>query len=134
MIYFRYLIGGGTSTAVVLGGLYFLHEVIGIDPVLSSVIIYPIGIVVSFTLQKFWVFEEKSTEIVHKQFLSFLVLAGTNFLLNYLLMYIFIDILNIWYILSQIMVSGTVAVSNFIAYKTFVFKINEITHIDPKSR
>lgn len=121
-IYARYFVCGITAAAVNIFSLYIFTDWFGIWYLYSSIIAFFVALVVSFTLQKFIVFKDKKTEKIHHQFYKFLVVAILGVVLNTLLVYLFTDILNVWYILSQVLAGIFVMVQNFILYKIFIFK------------
>ncbi|MBT8386224.1 MAG: GtrA family protein [Ignavibacteria bacterium] len=56
-----------------------------------------------------------------KEVFAFFVVAAFGFLLNVMLMYLMTTFLPIWYVISKTLVTGVVAVFNFMARKKFVF-------------
>lgn len=128
----RYLIGGGTAAAVVIGGLYVLHEFIGVPPVVASAIAYTAGVIISFTTQKYWVFAERSTHRVPTQFASFAILAVVNIASNAFFMHLLVNVLNTWYILAQVLSAGTIAVWSFVAYRFIIFTTHETADTHPE--
>jgi len=120
----RYIISGGSAASVNILFLFLLTHFFGLWYLLSSVIAFMIAFMVSFSLQKFWTFEDASTDAIHKQAGIYFFIITINLLLNTLLMYFFVDFVKIQYILSQIITGGLIACVSFFAYKKFVFKNN----------
>jgi len=121
----RYITAGGTSAFVDLLLLYLLHHYVGVHYLVSSVIAFSIAFFVSFILQKFWTFKNVSTEGIHKQ--SFIYLGSSLFSLgvNTLLMYVFVDKLNLGVLLAQIFAGALVACFTFfISRRIFKYKDN----------
>lgn len=102
----RYLTAGGTAAAIDFILLYLFTDVAGIHYLLSSILAFLIAFVVSFILQKFWTFQDHSTNRVPTQATLYFVVAAANLLLNTLLMYVFVDALHLWYLFAQQNVSA----------------------------
>ncbi|MFA6551967.1 MAG: GtrA family protein [Candidatus Paceibacterota bacterium] len=118
----RYIISGGSAAAVNILFLFLLTHYVGLWYLLSSIIAFMLAFIVSFSLQKFWTFEDISTDAIHKQAGIYFFIITVNLLLNTLLMYFFVDFVKIQYILSQVITGGLIACVSFFAYRKFVFK------------
>jgi len=123
-IYLRFLISGAIAAAVDIGSLYLLTDLIGLWYLNSAVLAFTVSLVVSFSLQKFWTFDDRriNSEIVRKQGAAYVLLAVINLLINTGLMYVFVDILNWHYLVSQIVAGILIAISSFLIYRNFIFK------------
>lgn len=119
---FKYLVSGGTAAFVQIAGLYILHRHLGLQYVGASTIAFIAAVIVSFSLQKFWTFNDYQHEVIRKQFFIFFVVGLINLATNALLMYIFVTGLGIWYLDAQVLTSGLVAVWSFFIYRAFIFK------------
>lgn len=118
----KYIIAGGTAAAVNIAGIYILTDLFHLWYLASGVLAFLVAFVVSFTLQKFWTFNDHSTENVHIQVSIYLIVSLISLLWNTFLLYIFVDVFHIWYLLAQIFAGAIVALSNYFMYKKFVFK------------
>ena len=96
-------------------------DIAGIWYLYSSILAFLLALVVSFVLQKFVVFKDMKTEKLHRQFLKYFIAAVLGVITNTILVYIFTDIFDIWYILSQITAGFFVMIQNFALYKFFIF-------------
>lgn len=121
LIYLRYFLCGITAAGFNIFLLYLFTDIFGIWYLYSSIIAFIIALILSFSLQKFVVFKDGNTNGIHKQFSMFAVVAILGVATNTLLVYLFTDILNVWYILSQIFAGVFVMVQNFLLYKIFIF-------------
>ncbi|MBI3634359.1 MAG: GtrA family protein [Candidatus Yonathbacteria bacterium] len=120
-IIFRYVVAGGTAAIVDLGLLYIFTSYIGFHYLLSVVIAFAGAFLVSFTLQKFWTFRDHSIQNIHRQSIVYLVVSLGNFFLNTYLMYIFVEKINIHYLVAQVFVGGIIACLSFFLCKHFIF-------------
>jgi len=113
----RFIISGGTAAFVLLSTLYIFTEFLHIYYILSSILGFGLSVSVNFFLQKKWVFNNHSRELLLKQAYMFLSISLFNLVLNTFLMYTLVDILNVWYLLSQILIAGIIAIWNFLTYR-----------------
>ncbi len=127
--YFRvikYILAGGTATVVNLILLYFLTEFFQLWYLISSAIAFIISFFVSFYLQKFWTFQDKDKKKIYQQIRLYGIVALANLGLNTGLMYFSVDILKIWYLLAQILISGLIAIESFLIYKFLIFNKHQV--------
>jgi len=120
-IYFKYLISGGIAAGVDIVLLAIFKELGGLNYLVAAILAFFLAFIVSFVMQKFWTFGDTGMTGVHRQAGLYLGIALVNLLVNTLLMYIFVDWFHIWYILSQVLASGLIAISSFVIYRRFVF-------------
>jgi putative flippase GtrA len=113
----RYLLSGGIAAATNLGALYILTDFFGLYYIISGIISFLVALLVSFTLQKKWTFEDHTTHLTHQKFALFASVALLNLLANTLLLYTFAEIFRLHYLLAQILASGLVATWSFFVYK-----------------
>ncbi|MFA6273107.1 MAG: GtrA family protein [Candidatus Paceibacterota bacterium] len=120
----RYLIGGACGAATNVFFLFLLVDVFGVWYLQAAVWSFLISWLVSFLLQKYWTFQNYSTEngVLQKQATLFFAVSFLNLGINTLLMYIFVDFFQLWYLLAQVFSSALIAISSFFIYKHFVFK------------
>lgn len=120
-VLFRYIVSGGTSATVDLILLYFLNSILHMHYLWAAGLAFAVAFCVSFVLQKFWTFKNHSTENIHKQIMLYLCTSLFGLSLNTLLMYVFVDHLNLNVILSQIFAGAMVACGSFFLSR-IVFK------------
>ncbi|MBI1998844.1 MAG: GtrA family protein [Parcubacteria group bacterium] len=118
----RYLISGGTAAFVSLSSLFILTEIAGVWYLASSILSFIAGFIVSFTLQKFWTFEDTRREVVGRQLILYLVATGSALGVNTALLYVAVDVFGLWYMLAQFLISGIIAVGSFFVYNMLIFQ------------
>lgn len=118
----KYIISGGIATATDLGLLFIFTDIFNIWYLVSATIAFIIAFFVSFTLQKFWTFRENSREKIIQQLSLYLITGLINLAVNATGMYILVDVLNLWYMLAQIIMGGLIAFGSFLIYKFIIFK------------
>lgn len=117
----KYGISGGMAALVQVGTLVFLVERISMDHIPAAALAFIVSAFVAFTFQKFWTFRDHSLSRGHFQMISYLALAVVAFLLTMFLMYMFIEVLNVWYVLAQIVTIGLVTIITFLTNKNIIF-------------
>ncbi len=118
----KFIISGGLAATIDLGLLYALTEIWHVWYLLSAILAFGVAFGVSFSLQKFWTFNDRSVEGIHAQLGMYLVIALLGLGLNTLCMYGLVDHFGLHYIVAQILTSAFIAVANFFAYKHLIFK------------
>lgn len=117
----KFVFAGATATATHFFILFALTDIFHLWYIISTTFGYIGGFFVSFTLQKFWTFRDRSRRWRRQMFLYFLV-SLTGLGINTAMMYILVDYFGLWYILAQLITVSFIAVGNFIVYRLIIFK------------
>lgn len=117
----KYLVSGGTAAALNLLLLYFFTDMLGVWYVISAALAFSLAFVVSFICQKFWTFEDHSTEAVHGQAAGYLLVALINLCINTFLIYCLVEFFSINYLIAQIIAGVAIACESFFVYRKFIF-------------
>lgn len=118
----KYFFAGGLSTGSNLLILFILVHYFQIWYLTSAIISFCSAVIISYLLNKLFVFNNYSRKNIHKQFTVFFIFQLIMLGVNTLLMYIFVDIIGMWYMLAQAISSLTTAVINYIFFNKIVFK------------
>ncbi len=118
----RYLISGGTAAAVYFCALFGLVQFGGVYYLTASSIALAIAIVISFSLHKFFTFREHSLSQTHVQFALYIVVVGLDFLINLSVLWCTVEFAHMPYLVGAFIATATVAVVNFFAYRSVVFR------------
>lgn len=118
----RYFMSGATAAASNVAILFILVHFSRMHYLYASVVAFIASVAVSFTLQKFWTFQDTFTHDMREQFTRYSVVVLANLALNIGLMYLFVEKAGLWYVLAQIVTTSIVAVVGYIGYKHFVFR------------
>lgn len=128
---FRFLVSGGTATFVNIFSLYIFVTYLHIWYVLASVFAFLCGFIISFSMQKFWTFEDHSKENIKKQFFLFFFTVIVGMILNTIIIFVCVEYFNINYIAGQFISGALIAVLNFFVYQKIIFQKNgEIQIVD----
>lgn len=114
-----YCIGGGISALANLGITYALTEWLLIWYLYSYAIGTFISILINFYYQRKVTFgvADKITSRLQK----FFVVMGLAVAMNFALVYVFTDILGLWYVFSIVVVTFIVAVFNYVGNRIWTF-------------
>ena len=120
----RYIFAGSLATFSNLAILFILVHYFKIWYLISAIISFCMAVIISYLLQKFFVFQNYERKNMHKQFLNFFIYNTIMLGFNTLLMYFFVEILIIWYLLAQAISAIIGAFINYIYFNKIVFKNN----------
>jgi|SRR3989344_3116526 len=122
----RYLISGGSAAVINLAALFILVHFFYVWYLPASVVAFTVAVAVSFTMQKFFTFNDYTKEKIRQQSLVYLGIQILNLGINALLLYISVDVLHIHYLVSQFFVLGLIAVYSFFVFRYLVFAPDSI--------
>ena len=118
----RYLFAGGVSTGSNLFILFILVNYFELWYLTSGTISFCSAVIITYLLNKLFVFNNYSKENIHKQFTLFFIFQLIMLGVNTLLMYILVDMVGLWYMFAQAISSLTTAIINYIFFNKIVFK------------
>ncbi len=118
----RFVISGGTATAVNLGTMFLLIHFFHLWYLFSSMLAFSTSVFVSFTLQKFWTFEDASRSRLRSQASIYLIVILIGLGINTTLIYTFVEYAHLHYLVAQLISGIFIAVMNYFSYKHFVFQ------------
>ena len=115
----------GVLTTLVNIAIYHLsYTVLGVKNIPSTVIAWIVSVAFAFITNKLFVFESKSLQpktVLKEAFDFTLCRIGTG-VIEVLMMYVFVDIINLNGTLMKLITNIVVIVLNYIASKLFIFK------------
>tara|TARA_R110001592_G_scaffold319724_3_gene597485 strand:- start:13929 stop:14297 length:369 start_codon:yes stop_codon:yes gene_type:complete len=115
----RYAVVGILGTSLHFLLLFIFVEKFSQDPVLSSIAAFPAVVILSYVLNKNWTFEsDKAHAIALPKYLTVCFVSLMN---NFLLMYLLVNVLEIWYMAAQAFSIAVIPVINFILKKYWAF-------------
>ena len=105
------------SFLVDYGILYVLTEKANIYYLLSAGISFTVSVVINYLLSMSWVFKSNKKRGKKEEFIIFIVLSLGGLLLNQVMMYVFVDYMNVYYLLAKIVATAIVMIYNFTSRK-----------------
>ena len=104
------------------GIMVFLTEALKINYLISSGCSFSVSVVVNYILSIKFVFDADRDANKVKQFLVFLFFSIGGLIINQIVMWVAVDLLGIFYMISKIGATAIVMVYNFITRKLFIEK------------
>ncbi|MBI1999565.1 MAG: GtrA family protein [Parcubacteria group bacterium] len=124
----RFCVAGAAGVIAYYAALYGLTEYLGVWYVISAVIGFVLNTGLNFTLQKFWTFQNKETQMVGRQLTLYAAMTVSFLIGNTLLLYLMVEYLHLWYIGAQVILTIVISVLSFIISGR-IFK-NEATAVN----
>ncbi len=118
----RYLVSGGVAFAVDASLLYILTEWFGLHYLLSTVLSYAVGLVITYLFSIFWVFDHRSVNNKALEFSVFAMIGVMGLGLTSLFMWLFTSVCGLHYLLSKGVTTIVVFIWNFVAKKLLLFR------------
>lgn len=97
----RFSIVGIFSVTTYYGLFYGLTEYAHLWYIASALVAFCGYYIVSFSLQKYWAFRNRSQERIRQQLIQFSMMAIGNWILNTSLLYVLVEYFHMWYLLAQ---------------------------------
>lgn len=113
----RYIISGGSAAVLNIGTLFVLTHFFGVWYLISSVVAFLVGFLVSFTLQRTWTFDLRTADGLARHTSLYFVVALGNTFLNTVLVFCLVEYMHVWYVAAQIIAGLLIAVTSFFVYK-----------------
>ena len=125
--FMRYVVVGGSAFILDFGTMCLFKEIVfrGEHLFIAVFIGYLIGLIYNFLLSNWYVFKNGFEKIKGKEITSFIIFAIIGIVglgLTEVLMYLFVNILALWYIFAKILSAGIVLFWNYIARKLIIYR------------
>lgn len=115
---FKFIISGGSATVAHLSVMAFLVW-IGVNPLISTSTGVIVGAIVNYILQYYYTFD---ANIKHKKSVrNYIITVSLSFISNFIIFWIFHNLIGVEVLIAQLLTSGIVAIQNYVVYKNFVF-------------
>jgi putative flippase GtrA len=118
----RYLFAGGTATATNLTLLFVFTDYFHWWYLASSTLAFVISGFVSFTIQKFVTFRDRTIDKIHHQAAMYIAFALFNVVANGGMMFSFVELTHVHYLLAQVFSGAVIATWSLVVYRYVIFK------------
>ncbi len=122
LLVFRYVVSGGTAAAIGIVVFSVLTQYVHLWYLAASLLAFLSAFSVSFPLQKFWTFQQSSTDRVHVQISGYFLLTVVDMGANTALMYGFVDGVGLYPLFAQLVTWSLIALGNFVVCRRWIFK------------
>jgi len=113
----RFIITGALAAAVNLGVLYSVTVYGHLWYLYSAVLGFIVAFIVSFLLSKFWTFGNRARAGTERQLILHLLVALGNLVINTILVYLFVEGFDLWYMLAQAVAAVLIAIESYFSYR-----------------
>jgi len=119
--FIKYTFVGTIGLVLDIAALYALVEFVQVPVLIATPTAFMVAIINNFFFHKYWTFHDKSKHIA-QEFFSFFVISIANLILTVGFMYVFVEVLFIWYILSKLITSIIILVFSYTMNRLWTFK------------
>lgn len=119
--FFRYGFVGGFSFLVDFFLLYFFSDFCGIYYLISAVLSFIISLIVNYILSIYWVFNKNKLNNKVLEFNLFALIGIVGLVFTEILLYLFTDVLGMYYLVSKIFSTIIVLFWNFLARRVMFY-------------
>ena len=120
--FFRFVIVGVIATIINLIFLFFFTEFFNVYYMISAIFAFFIADISKYVLNKTWTFYEGLRERFFRTYCKFFLVSVSALLINLSLLYLFTEILGVYYIYSQVFAVLITLWINFIGNKLWTFR------------
>lgn len=113
---------GGTAFLIDYGVLFCLTEFLGVHYLISGTISFALSVIYNYILSIKWVFDTGNTRKKSEEFVVFLILSIIGLGINQVIMWLAVEKLQLYYMISKIFATAVVMVYNFVTRKMFLEK------------
>lgn len=117
----KFGIVGGLAFVIDYSLLYILTEFCGIYYFYSSIISFIVSLIFNYIASMKWVFNVNKKQTL-KDIIIFITLSVIGLGINQLVMYIMVETMKVYYMISKIVATVIVMIWNFITRKIFIEK------------
>ncbi|WP_020613952.1 GtrA family protein [Sediminispirochaeta bajacaliforniensis] len=120
--FFRYFFVSAISLVADFLLLFLLTSVAGIHYLISSVFSYMAGLIVNYLLSTYWVFAKRRVSNRAVEFSVFALVGVIGLGVNEILMWLFTDVLMLYYMLSRVFSAGIGYAWKYVVRKIILFR------------
>lgn len=118
----RFVASGGLAALTEYALYLVLFFGIGLHVVPAQAISFFGGLIVSYLMNKFWVFRDTRRAEYKKEFILFVLLGGTNLVVTSILIQVLVEGLNVYAPFAKFVLMACVAIWNYIIFQKIIFR------------
>ena len=119
--FFRYIFVGGTAFLVDFFFLFFFSDVCGIYYLVSGILSFIISVLVNYIMSTKCVFNQENIDNRLIEFNLSILISTIGLVFTEVLLYLFTDVLGLYYLVSKIIAAIIVLFWNFIARRIMFY-------------
>ena len=116
----KFIIVGGIATVIDYVLFFILHELLGINTIISNIISFTVSVIYNYIASVKWVFEVDESKDKKQQFIIFIVFSILGLLINTGIVYLCTDIIKLYSLIGKVIATSIVMIFNFITRKIFL--------------
>jgi putative flippase GtrA len=117
--FIKYSVVGCISVLIYFLSVFVLVELFDKDPIFGSTLSFIIMTFISFLLNKKYTF---GSDFSYNKLLRFLVVSAIGFTLNFVIMYLVVNVLSLHYSIGELITTLIIPIINFILNSYWTFK------------
>lgn len=117
---FKFLVSGGSAAVIEYVVFLLIHFNFQGDIIIANGLSFMCGLIVSFSLNKYWVFRSKQS--THLELIRYMILATINLLIGTFIITFLTSMTGVYPAISKLIVMVTIAVWNYILFSKIIFK------------
>ena len=118
----RFIIVGGIATIIDYIVFFLLHDYLRVNTLISNIISFTVSVIYNYIASINWVFEVNTNLDKKKQFIVYIILSIIGLVINTGIVYLCVDILNMFSLIGKVIATTIVMTYNFITRKMFLEK------------
>lgn len=111
---------GGIATVIDYVIFFILHEILGINTIISNTCSFTVSVIYNYIASVKWVFDVDESKNKKTQFILFIVFSIIGLGLNTIIVYVCTDIIKLYSMIGKVIATAVVMVFNFITRKKFL--------------
>lgn len=116
----KFVIAGVITTAIDWAIYYALCEFLGMNPLIAQLFSFTASTAVSFYINTLWVFDTTKSKTRRRLIAEFFFFSFCGLVMTEAMLYVFIDVMQMNYMLAKVIATAVVMIFNFVTRKMFL--------------
>ena len=123
--FIKFCLVGVIGLSIDLGSLVIMVEYLHWNLYAANLISFVLALTNNFYLNKYWTFRDQNAAIL-VQYVKFAIISLIGLGLNFLILYLLVDLAHLWYVYAKLIIAVVVAFWNFGANHWWTFKVQGV--------